>query len=48
MEQDTNNVLNSFKNQKVTFEELHNRHLKLLIDLNDEYEVPQRQYSCSY
>ena len=33
MKQDTNHFLNSNKNQKVTFEELHLRHLKLLIDL---------------
>ena len=33
MKQDTNHVLNSNENQKVTFEELHIRHLKLLIDL---------------
>ena len=33
MKQDTNHVLNSNENQKVAFEELHIRHLKLLIDL---------------
>ena len=33
MKQDTNHFLNSNKSQKVTFEELHLRHLKLLIDL---------------
>ncbi len=36
MKQDTNHVLNSNKNQKVTFEELHIRHLKLLIDLKSK------------
>jgi hypothetical protein len=33
MKQDTNHFLNSNENQNVTFEELHIRHLKLLIDL---------------
>ena len=33
MKQDTNHFLNSNENQKVNFEELHIRHLKLLIDL---------------
>ncbi len=33
MKQDTNHFLNSKENQKITFEELHIRHLKLLIDL---------------
>ena len=42
MKQDTNHFLDSNENQNVTFEELHIRHLKLLIDLNDEYEAPQR------
>ena len=36
MKQDTNHVLNSNENQKVTFEELHIRHLKLLIDLKSK------------
>ena len=36
MKQDTNHCLNSNKNQKVTFEELHIRHLKLLIDLKSK------------
>ena len=36
MKQDTNHFLNSNKNQKVTFEELHIRHLKLLIDLKSK------------
>ena len=33
MKQDTNHFSNSNENQNVTFEELHIRHLKLLIDL---------------
>ena len=33
MKQNTNHFLNSNENQNVTFEELHIRHLKLLIDL---------------
>ena len=36
MKQDTNHFLNSNKNQKVTFEELNIRHLKLLIDLKSK------------
>ena len=36
MKQDTNHVLNSNANQKVTFEELHIRHIKLLIDLKSK------------
>ena len=36
MKQDTNHVLNSKENQKVSFEELHIRHLKLLIDLKSK------------
>ncbi len=36
MKQDTNHVLNSNGDKKVSFEELHIRHLKLLIDLKSE------------
>ncbi len=36
MKQDTNHVLNSNENEKVTFEELHIRHLKLLINLKSK------------
>ncbi len=36
MKQDTNHVLNSNENKKVTFEELHIRHLKLLINLKSK------------
>ena len=36
MKQDLNHVLNSNKDKKVTFEELHIRHLKLLIDLKSK------------
>ena len=36
MKQYTNHVLNSNENLKVTFEELHIRHLKLLIDLKSK------------
>ena len=36
MKQDTNHVLNSNENLKVTFEELHIRHLKLLLDLKSK------------
>ena len=36
MNQDLNNVLNSNKDQKVTFEELHIRHLNLLMDFRSE------------
>ena len=39
MKQDTNHVLNSNENQRVTFEELHIRHLKLLIDLNKKPKI---------
>ena len=39
MKQDTNHFLNSNKNQKVTFEELNIRHLKLLIDLKSDFYV---------
>ena len=36
MKQDLNHFLNSNKNQKVTFEELHIRHLNLLMDLRSD------------
>ena len=36
MKQDTNHFLNSNENQNVTFEELHIRHLKLLLDLKSK------------
>ena len=36
MKQDTRHVLTYNENQKVTFEELHIRHLKLLIDLKSK------------
>ena len=36
MKQDSNHVLNSKENNKVTFEELHIRHLNLLMDLRSE------------
>ncbi len=36
MKQDLNHVLNSNKDQEVTFEELHIRHLNLLMDLRSE------------
>ena len=36
MKQDFNHVLNSNKNQKIAFEELHIRHLNLLMDLKNE------------
>jgi len=36
MKQDLNHVLNSNKDKRVTFEELHIRHLNLLMDLRSE------------
>ena len=36
MKEDLNDILNSNKDQKVTFEELHIRHLNLLINLRGE------------
>ena len=36
MKQDSNHILNSNKDRKVTFEELHIRHLNLLMDLRSE------------
>ena len=36
MKQDLNHVLNSKKNKSITFEELHIRHLNLLLDLRSE------------
>ena len=36
MKQDSNHILNSNKDKKVTFEELHIRHLNLLMDLRSE------------
>ena len=36
MKQDLNHILNSNKEKKVTFEELHIRHLNLLIDLRSQ------------
>ena len=36
MKQDSNNILNSNKDRKVTFEELNIRHLNLLIDFRSE------------
>ena len=36
MKQDSNHILNSNKDRKVTFEELHIRHLNLLMDFRSE------------
>ena len=36
MKQDSNHILNSNKDRKVSFEELHIRHLNLLMDLRSE------------
>ena len=36
MKQDLNHVLNYNNNNKVTFEELHIRHLNLILDLRSE------------